>query len=66
MDISIKLGTAKYDALVEALDQYCANQSEYEETEHEGKEPSEKLQAAQEMLDQLNAMVEALADRTEH
>jgi hypothetical protein len=49
--LNIKPGTAQYDGLVEALDQYCANQSEHEECA--GDPPSEKLVAAQELLAEL-------------
>jgi len=66
MKLNVKLGTAQYDALVDALDQYCANQSEFEECENEeagrpDAPPSEKLAAGQAMLAQLNQLVQQLA-----
>jgi len=66
VQFDIKLGTAQYDALVDALDQYCANQGEFEACENEeggtpDAPPSAKLAAAQEMLGQLNYLVQRLA-----
>ena len=64
---NVKLGTARYDALVDALDQYCANQSEHEQETNEESgspdaPPSAKLAAAQTLLDRLNQLVQQLAE----
>ena len=53
----------EHTALIEALDQYCANQREHEECE--GIAPSLKLAAAESMLYDLNKSRAALADRAE-
>lgn len=55
----------RYDALLEALDQYVSNQSEYEHDENDSDDEaleSTKLRAARELLDRMLAPMLRLAD----
>lgn len=61
--LSVRLGTPLYAGLAEALDQYCSNQAEHEEAERDGAAPSPKLAAALALRDQLDALLQQLADR---
>ena len=62
LTLSIKLGTARFAALAEALDQYCENQGEAEAHEDDDEPPSAKLAAAIEVRDQLNSLLQKLAE----